>query len=241
MSLKNRKKYIQNLFNSFGYEIKKCQVRENNKYKWLQDYNINTIFDIGANTGGWAGYIYDFFPKACIYSYEPLNDCFSSVEKKARKISNIKAYNFALGEKTGKFTIFRSSQASSSSLLEMGELHKEAFPKTSEISQEEITVKRLDDVAKDLEIKENIFIKIDVQGYELNVIHGGKELIQKSAVLLVETSFQTLYEEQPLFNEVFMTLTKLGFKFMGDFESIKNPLDGSILQSNAIFINKIKL
>jgi len=75
----------------------------------------------------------------------------------------------------------------------MGGLHKRAFPFTSKDALEKIAVKRLDDMARDLDLTENILIKIDVQGFEDRVIAGGLKTIQMAKLLIVETSFESLY------------------------------------------------
>ena len=237
MSLSKIKYVINNVLGYLGYEIRKCQVQEKNRYLWLKKHQIRTIFDIGANTGEWAATIHEHFPEAAIYAFEPLSDCYAKLSEKEKKIPQLTTFNFALGDNPGKFPIYRSSQASSSSLLPMSDLHKKAFPHTQNLSREEIEVRTLDQVTKDLNIKENIFVKIDVQGFELNVLQGGKALLNRAKVLLIETSFHTLYDNQPLFDEVYSFLKGMGFTYRGDFESIKSPIDGAILQANAIFVN----
>jgi len=231
------KKGINTFLNTLGYEIRKCQVPEKNRYLWLKKHRIRTIFDIGANTGEWAATIHEHFPEATIYAFEPLSNCFAKLSEKEKTIPNLIAFNFALGDTPGKVPIYRSSQASSSSLLPMSDLHKKAFPHTKKLTREDVEVRTLDQMSKGLEIEKNIFIKIDVQGFELNVLRGGKTMLNRARVLLVETSFHTLYDNQPLFDEVYSFLKTIGFRYMGDFESIKSPIDGAILQANAIFVN----
>lgn len=232
------KKWINRSFNQLGYEIKKCQVSESKKYDWLKAYQIKTIFDIGANTGEWAAEIAGHFPDCQIYAFEPLASCFDALRKKAAGIQKISAYNFALGAGAGTEVMHRSEYAASSSLLPMSNLHKEAFPFTKDHFAEEIEIKTLDGFVSNQDIDDNILIKIDVQGYELEVINGGIDFIPRARVLLLETSFYPLYEGQPLFADVYEKLTGMGFDYMGEFESIKNPRNGAVLQGNSIFINR---
>ena len=105
------------------------------------------------------------------------------------------------------------------------------------LSIEKIKVKRLDDIIYDLKVEGNILVKIDVQGYEDRVIHGGKKVVSGAKVLIVETSFQSLYETQPLFDSIYVLLKQIGFKYMGSLDQLKNPINGSVLQSDSIFIN----
>ncbi len=233
------KKIVNGALSNFGYQVKQCQVRPPRRYGWLQEMNIQTVFDIGANTGGWASEMSEYFPNAPIYSFEPLPDCYEELKKVADKNPNITAFNMALGQENAMLKMNRCSSRSSSSLLKMRERHP-VLAKGGEHTEVDVAVKRLDEVAAGLEIRNNIFIKIDVQGYELFVIEGGIDLIQRASALILETTFIPLYDGQVLFDELYARMQELGFRYMGDLESIKNPLNGEVLQGNGIFINQKK-
>jgi methyltransferase FkbM-like protein len=132
----------------------------------------------------------------------------------------------------------RNEFAPSSSLLPMTEAHKKAFPFTVQESCETVEVRRLDEIAGDLWLQDNILVKIDVQGYEDKVILGGERLIARAKLIVVEVSFQTLYEGQPLFDEIYRALTSKGFAYSGNLHQLKSPLDGSVLQADAIFLRE---
>ena len=117
----------------------------------------------------------------------------------------------------------------------MEELHKGAFPFTKNVSIEEVEIRRLDEIAQELDIEDNLLIKIDVQGVEDKVIQGGEKLISKASILIVETSFQSLYKGQVLFGTIYDGLSQLGLKYMGGEEPLRNPKDGSILSCDSVF------
>jgi len=146
------------------------------------------------------------------------------------------AFNFALGDKNGEIPIYRNDYTPSSSLLPMEELHKQAFPFTEHTTAQTIPIKRLDDILDELDIIENILVKIDVQGTEDKVILGGEKLISRASVLILETSFQSLYQDQPLFDTIYEMLKQRGFIYAGSEHTIRNPNDGSILQSDSVFL-----
>ena len=130
----------------------------------------------------------------------------------------------------------RSEFTPSSSILRMRELHKQAFPFTSKETLEKIAVKRLDDVTGGLDLAKNILIKIDVQGFEDRVIAGGLKTIQMAKLLILETSFESLYDDQPLFDTIYETVKRIGFAYHGNFSQLLSPIDGNILQADGIFI-----
>ena len=82
-----------------------------------------------------------------------------------------------------------------------------------------------------------ILIKIDVQGSEDKVIRGGQKTLRRAKAVIVETSFTELYDGQPLFHDIYEGLRSLGFSYSGSWApDLKNPLDGSHLQQDSIFV-----
>jgi FkbM family methyltransferase len=203
---------------------------------WLLNAGIGTIFDVGANIGQFATAIHELLPTAYIYAFEPLSDCFTELQTAMSGVRNFRAFNTALAEKEGDAEFYRSSWSPSSSLLLMHELHKKNFPFTAGQSREMVKVCRLDDCARELAIQDEILVKLDVQGAEDQVIRGGKELIRRAKVLIVETSIESLYENQPLFSDILRLLEDLGFRYKGALNQAFSSLDGSVLYADSIFI-----
>jgi FkbM family methyltransferase len=232
---------IKQMLRAMGFElvrIYKFAPDEDDKFNWLKNLNIRTVLDIGANTGQFAAEIHRILPDAAIYSFEPLKDCCERLVETMRDVPKFKAFDFALGQEASGLEMHRSEFSLSSSILPMAEPHTQAFPFTRGVVLERIRVERLDDVAASLQLVDNILIKIDVQGFEDRVIAGGPNTIARAKVLIVEMSFKKLYEGQPLFDRIYDTLTRIGFAYHGNFhEQLLNPVDGSVLQADGIFIN----
>jgi len=231
--LKNVKVLTKLLFRACGLDIGRIPQFE--PYEWLKGKDIHTILDIGANTGQFASQFHRLLPDATLYSFEPLEDCYNELLKKMGHSPKFHAFNFAVGDKNGKVPIYRNDYTPSSSLLSMKELHKRAFPFTKHTTAQTIPIKRLDDILDELDIIENVLVKIDVQGTEDKVILGGEKLISRASVLILETSFQSLYQDQPLFDTIYEMLKQRGFIYAGSEHTIRNPNDGSILQSDSVF------
>jgi len=205
---------------------------------WLLEAQVNTVFDIGANVGQFAALIHEVLPTATIYSFEPLEDCYEKLQTKMQEVDNFRAFNLALGDTNGQLTMYRNEHSPSSSVLPMANLHKQNYPHTAKDTIIEVRSARLDDVAKDLKMEENLIIKIDVQGFESKVITGGTKIIRQAEILIIETSFQPLYIGQPLFNDIYDFL-KEDFRYMGSLgESRTNRIDGSPLFEDSIFVKK---
>lgn len=223
---------LKDSFLALGLDIK----RLDNKFLWLKRHNVQTIFDVGANTGQFARMIHKVLPEASIYSFEPLKDCYEGLLRNMRGIPDFRAFNLALGDEDGESEIHRNEFSPSSSILAMGDLHKQAFPYTQREKREPIQIRRLDGIAQELPCPTNILVKLDVQGYEDKVIQGSMELISKTRILIVEVSFRSLYQRQPLFDSIYTLLKLAGFSYAGNLDQVTDPRDGSILQADAIFI-----
>lgn len=201
--------------------------------------SIRTVLDVGANTGQFASQIHRLLRDATLYSFEPLEDCYNELLKRMGHIPKFRAFNFALGDINGQAQIFRNDFTPSSSLLPMREIHKEAFPFTKNVTTQTIKIRRLDDILGELDIVDDILVKIDVQGAEDKVILGGEKLIYRASVLILETSFQSLYQGQYLFDGIYDLLREKVFVYAGSENNIRNPQDGSILQCDSVFLRDI--
>lgn len=238
------KTIVQKFVRIFGYKLirlpteeqkKQITEAEEKKILWLKNIQPKTILDIGANTGQFAKYIHKVFPEARLYSFEPLESCYRELVKEFAEIPQFQAFNVALGNEFKQTQMYANDYSPSSSLLEMKELHKNCFPHTQQQVLSKVNIEKLDDISNNLEIQEPILIKIDVQGFEDKVIEGGKNIIEQATVLIVEMSIEKLYENQPLFNDIYNILLSLGFTYKGNYEQLYSPQDGKILQVDGIF------
>ena len=85
---------------------------------------------------------------------------------------------------------------------------------------------------------ENIFLKVDTQGYEDKVINGSINIMDKIKGLQIEMSLKELYKEQVLFDELYKIITNLNFELWDIKRGYSDSKSGKILQLEAIFIKK---
>jgi FkbM family methyltransferase len=236
--LKKVKKLTKSLFRLCGLDLRRVDPTESN-YGWLPKQNISTVLDIGANTGQFAQRIHKILPYAAIFSFEPIEGCYNHLVKNMINVPNFRAFNYALGDTDTNMQMHVKDFTPSSSLLPMADLHVQAFPYTANEHIEEVKIRRLDGVARELDFDGNLLVKIDVQDYEDRVIRGGQSVILQARVLIVETSFQCLYVDQLLFDDIYDILREMGFRYVGNLLQLKSPLDGSVLQADSIFMKKV--
>ena len=228
---------VKKLLSLLGLRIQRIMPADDN-HRWLDRYNIKTVLDIGANVGQSAVKMAEIFPDAAILSFEPLDECHRQLVARMKGRPRFQAFKCALGEDNDSIVIHHNEFNASSSILPIADLHKKTFPKTENAIDETVEVRTLDSVLDDVQSEDNILVKMDVQGYEANVIRGGKQTISRAAVIIIETSFRELYKDQPLFGDIYDMLKDLGFRYAGTRGAqLMNPTNGSVLQADSIFIN----
>lgn len=209
------------------------------KKKWLIDREIKTVIDIGASVGEFTGIFAELFPDARIYAFEPLLDCFEQLRKVAKQYQGrVEVFNIALGTQEGSFDFNRSSWAPASSFREMSDLHKENYPHSGGSETVKVDVKTLDKVFENIDLRKNVFIKMDVQGFEDEVIKGGLEVIKESKVLVIECSLQSTYEGEPMFDGIYNLVHSIGFEYRGSLKQSIRKDDQSFLQADCVFMKK---
>ena len=201
---------------------------------WFAKWGIKTVLDVGARMGEFAQRIRAILPNADLVCFEPLEEPSSKLTERFKGHPNFLAIRYALGEKAGN-TKSINEYAPSSSLLPMAKLHKQSFTFAVKEKTEMIEVRRLSDVVRELNLRDPLLLKLDVQGFEDKVIAGGEDVVARAKIIIIEVSFQPLYEGGPLFDSIYRLLKEYGFTFNGNFEQLFSPKDGRVLQADAIF------
>jgi FkbM family methyltransferase len=207
-----------------------------NRYKgWLEESGITTVVDIGAHTGQFASAVRAILPHAYIYSFEPLPDCCQQLKRRMSRYGRFQVFCTALGDQRGKTAFWRSAFPKSSSVLPMSDAHKTAFPWTAKCTPVDVQMNMLDDYIDEIDFVPQVLLKVDVQGYELNVLQGAVRALEHINYLLVETSFCPLYEGSALFHDVYCFLHERGFTYAGNLDQLVSLQNSTILQADALF------
>ncbi len=232
---------VKEIFRKIGYDVKRCTIAQNQNVrlqKILELYNINLVFDIGANEGQFALELRSHSNyKGKIVSFEPLEDPYQKLIKNSLKDSLwTVAPRGAIGNTNGEIEINVADNTASSSILRMLKSHEDAAPHVKCNSKEKVRINKLDTIAKDyLSKQSNLFIKVDTQGYEEFVVNGGEETIKNTKVLQLELSFIELYEGQKLIVEMINKMKDLGFELWSIEPGFVNSSLGRMLQADVVF------
>ena len=205
----------------------------------LKDINLETIIDVGSNKGQFILLIEQLFPNKIIYSFEPQAELLEKQKKFFNYKRNIFFYNFALGSAPLMKKFFITKRKDSSSFFKMTEFGKQLDDYQIE-NEKDVQIKSLDQVLNDQEIKKPILMKIDVQGYELEVLKGSEKMLKKIEYLLIEVSEKEIYKDQALSDEIIKFLQEKNYKILQ--QNTPTKIDKTdFVQKDILFQNQLIL
>jgi FkbM family methyltransferase len=180
----------------------------------LKRLRVNCVLDVGANEGQYAKNLRQIGYQGQIISFEPIGEVYRRLSEKFSSDSRWQGLNIALGA-TDSFQEFNVATESSvmSSFLNLK--HQWDF------RIETVEVRRLDSLFR--EIVGNIqgprvFLKLDTQGYDLEVVQGAVGCMEDIVGMQSELSVQQLYEGAPHYLESVAKYEQLGFELIGLYE-----------------------
>jgi FkbM family methyltransferase len=192
------------------------------------------VLDIGANRGQFALVVRRSFPKARIISFEPLPVPAGTFRKMFEDDPQVTLHEAAVGPVSGNATIHISRRDDSSSLLPITATQVALFPGTAEAATAIVRVAPLREFISAAEIQTPALLKLDVQGFELEVLRGCEDLLGQFAYVYAECSFVELYAGQSLADEVIAWLRERGFPLRG-VHNTEYGQDGRAIQADFLF------
>lgn len=204
----------------------------------LTSRKVATVLDVGANSGQYATSLRqaDFYGR--IISFEPLSGPFSRLAGGSAADPLWDCRQCALGDFEGTTAMNVAGNAgASSSILPMLQSHQEVFPQANYVGAEDVAIRRLDCLAPELmRDNEAVFLKIDVQGFEKQVIAGGESTINDRCVgIQLELSFVSLYKGDVLIQEALELMDSFGFVLAGLAPGFVDVRNGRVLQADGVF------
>ncbi len=203
----------------------------------LQERKVSLVLDVGANVGQYAMQLRDAGYAGRIVSFEPLSEAHAALVKAAGAdpLWTV-APRMALGDRAGSARVNVSGNSVSSSLLPMLPAHLAAAPASQYVGTEEIQLATLDSVAPGfVKAGEIVFLKIDAQGFQGQVIAGAQQFLRTAAGVQVEASLTPLYEGELTLCPLVEKLEPLGFELWDLFPGFTDTKTHRLLQCDCIF------
>jgi FkbM family methyltransferase len=234
------KSFVKNIFHKCGIDIRKLNAASNPSFQLLkafEEFRVDLVFDIGANVGQFAIELRNIGYDGRIVSFEPLSDAHAQLSRVALSDKKWEIHKRgAIGDTNGNIKINISGNSVSSSILPILDVHSLAASGSAYISQESTPIYTLDCVAIDyIAPSSNVFIKLDTQGFEWQVLNGGQETLKQACGVLLELSLIPLYEGQKLWQEMIERLNREGFTLWSIQQGFTDFKTGRSLQIDAIF------
>lgn len=233
------KQNIVRLLRKFGYDLTRYRPArhpEARRMRLMQTYGINVVLDVGANAGQYGTGLRSNGYKDRIISFEPLGSAYTELERICSPDPLWECHKMALGDKRRSQKINVSANSTSSSLLEMLPAHTNAAPQSKYIGNEMIQVETLDNLLPGLECNnKNIWLKIDTQGYEKQVIYGASICINNIDTVQMEVSLIPLYDGSADFRDLIQTMDGFGYSIVAIDPGFSDNLTGRLLQADFTF------
>ncbi len=235
--LKNIVKRIARFYNA---DIVRYPYPELNRRKSAYNtFNIDLLLDVGANTGQYAAQARALDYKKNIVSFEPAIEAFKKLSLKSANDPHWEVLHTGIGAHKSIAEINISGNSYSSSILEMLPAHLETAPESKYISKETIQLDTIDNfLAARKDQSKNIFLKIDTQGYEWQVLQGALNSLEFISCIQLEMSLVELYKSEKKFLEITQFLIAAGFEIFTLEPEFYNKKTGQLLQIDGIFCNQ---
>jgi FkbM family methyltransferase len=173
---------------------------------------VDLVLEIGANKGQYAQSLRSAGYTGKIISVEPLSAAFAVLQGKCAQDCDWDCHNLAIGDADAETTINVSANSYSSSLLPASARTLEIEPRIGYVAQETVNLRRLDSLLPALTAAQRIFLKIDAQGSEGDIVEGGRSIFDRVAMVQVELAWTPSYEGQAEMGHMVDTMRELGLE-----------------------------
>ncbi|MBY0421650.1 MAG: FkbM family methyltransferase [Parvularculaceae bacterium] len=205
--------------------------------RMFRDLKIDLVLDVGANRGRYVEML-----RACaayrgeILAFEPIPDNAARIERQRAYDRRLAVRRVGLGRAAGKAALNVTRHDAMSSTLAPTTQGIGALGALNDVvSRIEIEIATLDAAAESAAAAaRSVFVKIDTQGADLDVIAGGGAVLARAKGLQVEVPFTPIYEGMAAASAYFEAIERLGFALTGIFP-VHALEDGRIVDADAVF------
>lgn len=205
----------------------------------LDRFNVDLVLDVGANEGQFGRRVRELYAGEII-SFEPVQEVFDRLAKAAALDPLWSVQQVALGNQDTRQAINVSRETVFSSLLQVNEYARERFHEEAlQTRQESISIRRgdrlLDELIPGIGTR-RLLLKMDTQGFDLEVFRGLEKRLGNVFVLQSEISCIPIYDGMPHWTAVISTYEEAGFAVAGLFPVSWDS--GRIIEYDCLMIRK---
>ena len=190
-------------------------------HRLFERYQIDLVLDVGGRVGDYGAWLRHNGYSGDIVSFEPVKQSFAQLETRRGMDSRWQVLNMALGSTSEERDINVTNQTHFSSFLKPNDYSRRGFGVSSAVqSIETVQIRRLDEVWDSIALPEphpRIYLKMDTQGWDLEVLRGATGCLDDVVALQSEVSVQPIYDGMPPLTESLAEFERLGFVLSGLF------------------------
>ena len=190
-------------------------------------FNPTSVADIGAFEGNWTLDFLEVFPSCKIIMIEPLSSKEEILGQLCNKFPNV-IYQKALLSSGNKKVIFHENETASHIVNAAVNNDDESL----------IITQTFDEILQTLSFPFPQFLKLDVQGHELEVLKGAPKALAAAEVCMLEISLLMLDEGAPLVLDVIKFMDEADFQLYDITQFMRRPYDKALYQIDVLFVKK---
>jgi FkbM family methyltransferase len=200
---------------------------------------IDAVIDVGANRGQYIDFLrHDVDYRGPIFAFEPIPDNVAVLRERFAGDKSIRIFPYALGNTCGVVRMNQMVDSVFSSILQPSHEAVDRFTEQNAVTQAlDVEMKTLDTLRRSGELAiegRSVYLKLDTQGYDLEVLKGAGEMLDLVKALQTEASFLHIYEGMPGFLDSFTTLRGLGYRACGLFP-VCFDRDFHLIEADCVF------
>jgi FkbM family methyltransferase len=204
----------------------------------LEMYRVNCVLDVGANRGQFGAELREAGFEGHIVSFEPVPEAFERLERTARRDPRWTALPYALGRENG-VTAINVVPGTLSSVLEPSAFGARRYARLREPQTREVPVRRLDAVLDDVLAgvpAPRPYLKLDTQGYDLEVFAGLGERVSDIVAMQSEVALLRIYRGMPRLPEALSAYEAAGFHVTGLFPVSRESRTARVLEFDCVMV-----
>ena len=216
---------VRNYLRVLGVEVVPVRPNSNLLAMHLKSlfpaYGISCVLDVGAQHGDYGLWLRRNGYSGDIVSFEPVRANFELLARVSAGDPRWHCVNYALGAENKVASINVSLLTQFSSFRTPNSAARDIFGEASAVQRsEEVEIRRLDTVLDTLPVNASsgrTYLKLDTQGWDLEVLAGAHGVLDRIIALQTEVSVQAIYEAMPMMADSIAAITERGFAPSGFF------------------------
>lgn len=217
--------YLRKLLCQFGYDLHRIPI----KSLTLRDLEFDlpklinrddpVVVDVGANVGQTIDLVRRTFAKPMIFSFEPNPELWPALRDKYERVG-VTVESLALGNSEGNIAFYVSENSELGSVLAPNRGDENPFRKIEIRERVNVSVTSFDTWIDCKKLGRIDLLKVDTQGFDLEVLHGASKTLDRRAleIVLVEVNFIKIYESQCSFSEIQQFMKEKGYGLLTLYE-----------------------